>query len=100
MNATPTLAQLQSEHIVMELECIDRMYLNAYVPQLTSEGGIAAFCRGYLGYRFASTKQAVPMTKAFLKSIDAFLERERVELVRFKKRERKDNVMKQQLRRF
>jgi hypothetical protein len=25
------------------------MYLNAYVPQLTTEGGIAAFCRGYLG---------------------------------------------------
>ncbi len=23
------------------------MYLNAYVPQLTSEGGIEAFCRGY-----------------------------------------------------
>ena len=47
MNATPTLAELQSEHVVMELECIDRMYLNAYVPQLTSEGGIEAFCRGY-----------------------------------------------------
>ena len=43
MNATPTLAELQSEHIVMELECIDRMYLNAYVPRLTSTGGIAAY---------------------------------------------------------
>jgi hypothetical protein len=58
MNATPTLAQRQSEHVVLELECIDRMYLNAYVPQLTSEAGIAAFCRYYLGHRFASTKQA------------------------------------------
>jgi len=32
------------------------------VPQLTSEGGIAAFCRGYLGNRFASTKQVAPMS--------------------------------------
>src|SRR2546427_2412210 len=65
MKLTRSLAQLQKEHVVMELECSDRMYLNAYVPKLTSEAGIAAFCRGYLGHRFASTKQAVAMTDAF-----------------------------------
>jgi hypothetical protein len=26
----------------------DRMYLNAYVPQLTTEAGVAGFVRGYL----------------------------------------------------
>jgi hypothetical protein len=29
----------------MELECIDRMYLNTYVPQLTTEAGVASFER-------------------------------------------------------
>ena len=29
MKITHSLAQLQKEHVVMELECIDRMYLNA-----------------------------------------------------------------------
>lgn len=100
MNATPTLAQLQSEHVVMELECIDRMYLNAYVPQLTTENGIAAFCRGYLGHQFASTKQAAAMTETFVRSIHAFLERERLELVRFKKGQRKDDEMQKRLRAF
>jgi hypothetical protein len=100
MNPTPTLAQLQSEHVVMELECIDRMYLNAYVPQLTSEGGIAAFCRGYLGHRFASTKQAVAMTEAFVHSIRSFIVREGLELVPFKKGQRKDDVMQRKLRTF
>jgi len=100
MKATHSLAQLQKEHVVLELECIDRMYLNAYVPKLTSEGGIAAFCRGYLGHRFASTKQAVAMTKAFVKSIEAFLQREGLELVRFQKGQRKDDVLHQKLRRF
>jgi hypothetical protein len=76
------------------------MYLNAYVPQLTSEGGIAAFCRGYLGHRFASTKQAVTMTQTFVKSIEAFLQREGLELVRFKKGQRKDEVLQQKLRGF
>lgn len=100
MNITHSLAQLQKEHVVMELECIDRMYLNAYVPKLTSEGGIAAFCRGYLGHRFASTKQAVAMTQAFVKAIETFLQREGLELVRFQKGQRKDDVLQQKLRRF
>jgi hypothetical protein len=100
MKVTHSLAQLQKEHVVLELECIDRMYLNAYVPKLTSEGGIAAFCRGYLGHRFASTKQAVTMTKAFVKSIEGFIQSEGLELVRFKKGQRKDDVLQQKLRRF
>jgi hypothetical protein len=40
MNLKPSVAELQ---IAMELECIDRMYLNAYVPQLTTEAGVAGF---------------------------------------------------------
>src|SRR5947207_3238816 len=100
MKVTKSLAELQKEHVVMQLECIDRMYLNAYVPQLTSEAGIAAFCRGYLGHRFASTKQAVAMTETFVKSIRAFIESEGVELVHFKKGQRKDDVLQAKLRRF
>lgn len=100
MNMPPSLAELQPKHVTMQLECIDRMYLNAYVPQLTSEGGIAAFCRGYLGHRFASTNAAVPRTKAFIAAIRKFAEREGVELVRFKKGERKDDLMQNKLRWF
>src|SRR5246127_2744923 len=39
MKLSKSVAELQREHVVLELECIDRMYLNAYVPQLTSEPG-------------------------------------------------------------
>jgi hypothetical protein len=100
MNLTHNLAELQQEHVVLELECIDRMYLNAYVPKLTSEAGIAAFCRGYLGHRFASTKQAVEMTTRFVKAIQTFIQREGLELVRFKKGQRKDDVLQAKLRHF
>jgi hypothetical protein len=53
-----------------------------------------------LGHRFASTKQAVAMTKAFVKSIEGFIQGEGLELVRFKKGQRKDDVLQQKLRRF
>jgi hypothetical protein len=28
------------DHVVLESECIDRMYLNVYVPQLQRAGGV------------------------------------------------------------
>ena len=100
MKLPPTLAQLQQKHVVLELECMDRMYLNAYVPKLTSEAGVAGFLRGHLGHRFASTKYAGQMTNAFIDSIRDFLQREQIDLVRFQKGQRKDKVMGQRLRRF
>lgn len=100
MNVSPSVAQLQREHVVMELECIDRMYLNAYIPKLTSEAGIAGFLRGHLGNRFASTKQAGEMTDAFIRRIREFLQENEVPLVPFKKGQRKDDVFKKHLKRF
>jgi hypothetical protein len=47
----------QLDGLILELECIDRMYRNPYMPRLTSENGIACFFRGHLGHRFASTKE-------------------------------------------
>src|SRR6266478_6079891 len=97
---TPSVAELQRKHVVLELECIDRMYLNSYVPKLTSAAGVAGFLRGYLGHRFASTKDAAAMTDRFVTSIRDFLQREEVPLVRFQKGQRKDNVFQQRLKKF
>jgi hypothetical protein len=100
MTLPSSLAQLQREHVVLELECIDRMYLNAYIPKLTTEGGIASFFRGYLGQRFASTKAAGPMTDAFIHAIRDFIHDQDIPLVRFHKGQRKDDVFKKLLAKF
>jgi hypothetical protein len=100
MSLPSSVAQLQREHVVMELECIDRMYLNAYVPKLTTEGGIASFFRGYLGHRFASTKAAGPMTDAFIRAIRDFIHDQNIPGVRFQKGQRKDDLFQKHLRNF
>src|ERR1700737_5192503 len=74
--------------------------LNAYVPQLTSEAGVAGFVRGYLGHRFASTKAVAQMTENFVESIMQFGLDHKIDLVRFKKGQRKDHVMQARLRAF
>src|SRR6516165_4662922 len=100
MNLKPSVAELQKEHVVMEMESIDRIYLNAYVPQLTTEAGVAGFVRGYLGHRFASTKQVAEKTESFVKSIMQFALDYKIDLVRFEKGQRKDDVMQRRLRAF
>jgi len=100
MTLEHSVAKLQKEHVLIELECIDRMYLNAYVPKLTSEAGVAGFVRGYLGHRFASTKAVAQMTERFVESIMEFALDQQIDLVRFQKGQRKDHVMQRRLRAF
>ena len=80
MSIPRTVTAVLKKHVTLEVESLDRMYLNVYVPKLTSAGGCAGFFRGYLGHRFASTKQAVEMTTRFVKSIETFIQREGLEL--------------------
>jgi hypothetical protein len=100
MKIAPSVAQLQRENITLELESIDRMYLNAYVPKLTNENGVAWYFRGFLGHRFASTKDASDKTERFVRGIKEFIRREKIELVHLHKGVRKDEVMKKHLRKF
>jgi hypothetical protein len=100
MNLPHNVAELQREKIAMELEGLDRIYLNACLPQLTSAAGVAAFVRYHLGYRFASTKQVAEMTERFVKSIGEFADQGHIEMLHFKKGQRKDTVMQERLAQF
>ena len=42
MNVARNAAEVLAKHTTLELECIDRMYLNVYVPMLQSGGGHGA----------------------------------------------------------
>jgi hypothetical protein len=43
MNLPRSVSDVVAEHVVFELECIDRMYLNVYVPQLQYAAGLVGF---------------------------------------------------------
>jgi hypothetical protein len=94
------VAELQRKHVVLELESIDRMYLNLYQRRLTTPGGVASYFRDHLGHRFASTKQAGEMTDDFVRSIMEFIQEGELDLVRFAKGQRKDEVVQERLREF
>jgi hypothetical protein len=43
MNLSRSVAEILRDHVTLEVEGIDRMYLNAIVPILQTERGIAWF---------------------------------------------------------
>ena len=100
MKLRPSVASVISEHVVFELESIDRMYLNVYVPRLQREGGVAAFFRFHRGHLFASSALMDPISKEFVGRLEGFAKQQRVPVVQFRKGERKDDVAAEFLKKF
>jgi hypothetical protein len=95
-----TLGELLEEKVELDVEGIDRLYLNAYQPRLQTGGGVVAFFKGHRGAQVASTTLMAPMSKAFVAAIHRFAKREGLELVHFAKGQRKDDVTQQYLKQF
>lgn len=100
MSIARSVADVLRDHVVLELEAIDRMYLNVYVPQLQTVGAVVGYLRVHRGQRFASTAAVTPMTEAFVRSIEQFVNAEGIDLVTFEKGQRKDDITQKYLRSF
>ena len=85
MTLPRTVADVLSDHVRFEVECIDRMYLNVWQPRLAYGGGVAGFFTGHRGYAYASTALMDPMSKAFVADIHHFVAARGVDLVHFGK---------------
>ena len=83
MTLPRTVAEILSEHTTLEVESIDRMYLNAYVPGLQHDGGVAAFFRSHRRQPFASSALMAPISHAFVAAIEAFAAAQGVPLITF-----------------
>ena len=100
MTLPRTVADVLSDHVTFEVECIDRMYLNVWQPRLAYGGGVAGFFTGHRGNLYASTALMDPMSKAFVADIHHFVAAHDLELVHFAKGQRKDEVTQRLLAGF
>lgn len=99
MTVAHSAGDVLSDHTVLEIESIDRMYLNVWVPRLAYGAGVQGFFVAHRGHHFASTALMDPMTKGFVADIHGFVAARGLELVSFGK-ERKDDVAQEFLARF
>src|SRR5436190_10685673 len=92
MSLPRTVANVIRDHVTLELECIDRMYLNVYQPSLQLEQHVFQFLRQQRGAGAVSSRFFQAMTQTFVRSIETFAEEHKVPLIPFEKKDRKDDV--------
>lgn len=95
----PNVAELIKEHITLEVDCVDRLYLNAYVPRLQSAGGVISFL-WHRGQKIPSPAVFGQITQAFKEGIRAWAERNNIPWIEFAKGERKDDVVQRYREKF
>jgi hypothetical protein len=100
MTLPRTVADVLNDHVLFEVECIDRMYLNVYVPGLQYPAGLVAYVHRQLELPVASTAPLGKISDGFTAAIRRFARDHRVPWVDFAKGERKDDVMHEHLARF
>ena len=98
MKVARSVAEVLAEHTTLTLECVGRMYLNVYVPLLQRAAGAAYFFRKMRGAAVPSSALMAPMTRRFVGAIEGFAAREGIEIVSFRRGERKDDRTRQYLR--
>ena len=100
MKVARSVSEILSQHTTLALECIDRLYLNVYVPVLQRAAGAAYFFRKIRGAAVPSSALMAPITQRFVDAIKRFAERDGIDIVSFRRGERKDERTQEYLRQW
>jgi len=92
MSLPQSVAAILREHVTLELESIDRLYLNVFQPDLQLERKVHWYLREQHGAGAVSSLHFQTMTKAFVKSIEAFADGAHIPLITFEKNARKEDL--------
>jgi hypothetical protein len=100
MSLPSRVGEIIENHVTLEVESIDRMYLNVYVPKLQRALGAVGFFRHHRGFPFVSTALMAPVTRAFVSDVHRFARKNDVPVILFRKGQSKEDVAKAYRRRF
>ena len=83
MAETVTVNDVLDGRVGLDLECMDRIYLNGYVPNLQVSGQVASFMTAHLGYPIPSPAILEKIGTAFRRAVDRFADDNKIPVVRF-----------------
>jgi hypothetical protein len=93
-----TITEILEGHVTLEVESVDRLYLNGYVPSLSTPGGLTTFMREHLGKPIPSPAVLGKVTQRFRDQVQAFATENEIPLLHFERGERKDDRANQMRR--
>ena len=85
-------------HVSLQIQCLDRIYLNGYVPNLQVSGQVANFMTKHLGKNIPSPAIMEKIGTAFRRDVSRFAETNQIPVITFGEDDRKIDVMQKHLR--
>ena len=89
-----TISQVLDGHVTLDLECLDRVYLNGYVPNLQVSGQVVTFLTQHLGNPIPSPALFTKIGQRFRAAVARFAADHHIPVVHFDKDARKAEVMR------
>jgi hypothetical protein len=88
------MPELLDGHVTLDVECLDRLYLNVYVPNLQVGGQVVTFLTQHLGNPIPSPAILEQRGQQFRRSVESFAEANHIPVVRFAKDDRKIEIVR------
>ena len=88
----PTVSEILKEHVTLDIESVDRVYLNGYVSHLQMDGQLAKFFVKHRGCPVPSPKLLRDLTTAYVKEVESLIEAEDIPKVQFEPKDKKDVI--------
>ena len=88
MVSVTNINEVLEGHVALEVECVDRLYLNAYVPGLQVGGQVVRFLSGHLGNPVPSPALFARIGNRFCREVKAFAAAQGIPILRLKKPDR------------
>jgi hypothetical protein len=79
----PTIPELLRDHVSLDLECVDRVYLNGWMPHLQTSGALVYFLEHHRRNVMASPVLLGQITQTFVAGVEAYAKTHAIPLVRF-----------------
>jgi hypothetical protein len=97
---TPNIADIIRHHVSLEVRCLDRLYLHAYLPKLQTSGGLCYFLHDHLGYPIPSPALFKILHDRFVTAVERFVAAHAIPIVHFESGQRKDDIVADYRTRF
>ena len=88
----PNVQEIIRDHVSLSITCVDRLYINGYLPGLQTSGQLCYFLKEHLGNPIPSPALLGPMHNAFVAAVDDFAARHDIPVVQFQRGQRKDDI--------
>src|SRR5215831_8134771 len=87
-----SILELLDGHVTLEVECLDRLYLNGYIGKLATGTGLVFFMREQLHKPVPSPVVLGQISERFREAVKALAERDGIPVHQFRHKEKKDDL--------